>query len=167
MNLHGLFELLQNSTVGAAVGGSSGSVWYFPNIETIHVLAMAAVFGSIVMVDLRLLGLMERDSAVSKLSEEILPYTWVAFAISVISGTLLFVSKPESYFYNLQFQLKFLFMALAGLNMLVFHLGVYRRVLQWDNDIPPPTAARLAGALSITLWVAVIFMGRWIGFTLQ
>jgi hypothetical protein len=117
------------------------------------------------MVDLRLLGVTSRDSAVSKLTEEILPYTWVAFALAVISGSLLFVSKADIYFYNLQFRLKFLFMALAGINMLAFHLGAYRRVLQWERDLPPPAPARLAGALSIALWVVVIFMGRWIGYT--
>lgn len=164
MSLHDFLHSLQNSPVALAISGNTSSGWWFPNIETIHVLAITLVFGSVLMVDLRLLGVTGRDSAVSKLSHEILPFTWVAFAMAVISGTLLFVSKAQIYFYNLQFELKFLFMALAGVNMMVFHLGAYRRVLQWDNDLPPPVAARLAGALSIALWVAVIFMGRWIGF---
>jgi hypothetical protein len=165
MNLHAFLHLLQDSAVGQLVSGNSGSGWWFPNIETIHVLSTATVFGSIVMVDLRLLGVTSRDSAVSKLTAEILPYTWVAFALAVISGSMLFVSKADVYFYNLQFRLKFLFMALAAINMLVFHLGAYRRVLQWEYASPPPAPARLAGALSIALWVTVIFMGRWIGYT--
>jgi hypothetical protein len=164
MTLQAFLGALQNSPVGLAISGNTGSGWWFPNIETIHVLAISLVFGSILMVDLRLLGLTGRDSAVSRLSGEILPYTWIAFAIAVVSGTLLFISKAQIYFYNLQFELKFLFMALAGLNMLVFHRGAYRRVLEWDNKLPPPPAARLAGALSIAFWVGVIFMGRWIGF---
>jgi hypothetical protein len=56
-------------------------------------------------------------------------------------------------------------MFLAGVNMAVFHFGAYRRVLEWDEKLPPPRAARLAGALSIALWIGVIFFGRWIGFT--
>jgi hypothetical protein len=58
-------------------------------------------------------------------------------------------------------------MALAGINMLLFHRGAYRRVMQWDNELPPPVGARLAGGISIALWCAVVFMGRWTGFTAQ
>ena len=141
--------------------------WAFPIIETFHVISLALVFGSIAMVDLRLLGLASRASAVSKLSAEVLPYTWVAFALAVITGTTLFVSNPRVYFHNLQFELKFLCMFLAGINMLVFHFGAYRNVLQWDHRLPPPLAARVAGGLSILLWVGVIFFGRWIGFIIN
>ena len=67
----------------------------------------------------------------------------------------------------LEFQLKFLAMALAAVNMLVFHFGAYRSVAQWDTAQVPPAAARRAGALSLALWIAVIFFGRWIGFTIR
>jgi len=164
MSLEELLDSIQRSSLAAAVRGDSGWEWLFPNIETCHVLALALVFGSILMVDLRLLGITSRDSPVSKLSAECLPYTWVAFICAVISGTVLFTSRAHTYFYNLQFELKFAFMALAGLNMAVFHFGAYRQVLAWDTRLPPPPAARLAGALSIALWIAVIFCGRWIGF---
>jgi hypothetical protein len=165
MSVDGILQVLQDSSIGAAVRGDSGWEWLFPNVETVHVLSTAVVFGSILMVDLRLLGLTSRDSAVSRLSNEVLPYTWIAFAIAVISGSMMFMSKAHTYFYNLQFELKFLFMALAGINMLVFHFGVYRWVLDWDQVPVPPHAARVAGGLSIALWCVVIFMGRWIGFT--
>jgi len=95
----------------------------------------------------------------------VLPYTWVAFAGAVITGTVMFVSKAQVYWHNPQFQLKFLFMALAAANMLVFHFGAFRRVADWDDVLPPPPAARLAGALSLSLWIVVVFFGRWIGFT--
>jgi hypothetical protein len=165
MSVDGILQVLQDSSIGAAVRGDSGWEWLFPNVETVHVLSTAVVFGSILMVDLRLLGLTSRDSAVSRLSNEVLPYTWIAFAIAVISGSMMFVSKAHTYFYNLQFELKFLFMALAGINMLVFHFGAYRWVRDWDLAPVPPRAARVAGGLSIALWCVVIFMGRWIGFT--
>ena len=164
MSVEKLLDHIQSSSLAAAVRGDSGWEWLFPNIETCHVIALALVFGSILMVDLRLLGIASRDSAVSKLSAECLPYTWCAFLLAAITGTLLFTSRAHTYFYNLQFQLKFAFMALAGVNMAVFHFGVYRHVLEWDSRLPPPRAARLAGALSIALWTAVIFCGRWIGF---
>ncbi len=165
MTLLDFLKSLEDTSVASAVRGDTGWEWLFPNVETLHVIALAVVFGSILMVDLRLLGLTSRGSAVSKLSHEVLPYTWTAFIAAVITGTLMFVSKAHIYFYNLQFELKFLFMFIAGVNMLVFQFGVYRRVIRWDDSFPTPLAARFAGALSILCWGAVIFFGRWIGFT--
>jgi len=156
---------LESTRLSAAIRGEFDWPWSFPIIESLHVIFLALVFGSIAMVDLRLLGLSSRASGVSNLSTEVLPLTWVAFLGAVISGTLLFISKAHVYFYNLQFQLKFLCMFLAGVNMAIFHFGAYRRVLEWDHSLPTPGAAKFAGTASIGLWIAVIFFGRWIGFT--
>jgi hypothetical protein len=155
-------QWLQDTALAQAIRGGE---WLFPAIETVHVLSLATVFGSIVMVDLRLLGFSSRSSALSRLTRETLPFTWAAFGLAALTGTLMFISKAPVYFHNLQFRLKFLCMLLAGINMLVFHAGVYRRVAQWDLTLPPPTAARIAGALSIALWLSIIALGRWIGFT--
>jgi len=87
MSLEELLDRIQGSSLAAAVRGDSGWEWLFPNIETCHVLALALVFGSIVMVDLRLLGITSRDSPVSKLAAECLPYTWIAFICALITGT--------------------------------------------------------------------------------
>jgi hypothetical protein len=165
MRVMDVLMTLERTKLANAVRGDSGWEWLFPNVETLHVLSFAMVFGSILMVDLRLIGFAERNAAVSKLSSEALPVTWIAYLCAVITGSLLFISKAHEYFYNLQFQLKFLCMFLAGVNMLVFHFGAYRRVLAWDRSVPPPTGARVAGVLSILLWLGVITFGRWIGFT--
>jgi hypothetical protein len=165
MTLRSLLLAAEHTSLAAAMRGELGWEWLFPIIETLHVISLAMVFGSVVMVDLRLVGMSSRNSTVSRLSREVLPYTWGAFACAAVTGTLLFISKAHVYFYNLQFQLKFLCMFLAGVNMAVFHFGAYRRVLEWNDTHPPPRAARLAGTLSITLWIGVIFFGRWIGFT--
>ena len=165
MTLSDSLSALEHTSLATAMSGQLGGEWLFPIVETLHVISLAMVFGSIVMVDLRLLGAASRNSAVSRLSHEVLPYTWGAFGCAIVTGTLLFISKAHVYFYNLQFQLKFLCMLLAGVNMLVFHFGAYRHVLEWDERQPPPPAAQLAGALSVTLWIGVIFFGRWIGFT--
>ena len=165
MTLADFLLALEHTSLAAVMRGERGGEWLFPIVETLHVISLAMVFGSIVMVDLRLLGVASRNSTVSGLSREVLPYTWGAFICAIVTGTLLFMSKAHVYFHNLQFQLKFLCMFLAGVNMLVFHFGAYRHVLEWDERHSPPHAAQLAGALSITLWIGVIFFGRWIGFT--
>jgi hypothetical protein len=165
MTILDILNWIEDTTIASAVRGDVGWELLFPNIETVHVLSLAVVFGSILMVDLRLLGVTSRGTPIADLSAEVLPYTWGAFGLAVITGTLMFMSKAHIYFYNLQFRLKFLCMFLAGVNMLVFHFGAYRSVRKWDTTFPTPGAARAAGALSIGLWVGVIFFGRWIGFT--
>jgi hypothetical protein len=163
MTIDQLLSLIQHTDLATFVREAD---WGFPLAECLHVLSVATVFGSILMMDLRLLGLASRDSAVTKLSKEVLPYTWIAFGCAVITGATMFIARAQEYWGNTQFELKFLFMALAAANMLIFHFGAFRRVAEWDDTLPPPSAARLAGALSIALWIAVIFFGRWIGFTM-
>jgi hypothetical protein len=166
MSVAELLGTLQQSAVAAAVRGDiPGSEWLFPIVETAHVLALAVVFGSVAMVDLRLLGLGGRGTPVRQLAREVLPWTWTAFVLAAAFGTLMFVSKAGTYFHNHEFRMKFLAMFLAGANMLVFQLGAFRRAAEWEAREPPPAAARIAGALSLLLWMLVIFYGRWVGFT--
>ena len=140
------------------------SSWIFPTIETIHVFALVLVVGSILLVDLRLLGFTNRDRPFSRIAEEMLPLTWVAFAIAATAGLLMFSSKALIYYGNIPFRIKMLCLALAGLNMLWFHWMGARHMANWDASTPP-TAARLAGAASVLLWTIIIGAGRWVGFT--
>jgi hypothetical protein len=141
------------------------SVKAMPFVEAAHVLALATVFGTILIVDLRLLGLAGTRRPCSQVSREMLPKTWVAFIAAVITGALMFAPNAITYYGNTAFRLKLLGIALAGLNMLVFQYLTARTMPAWDRAAKPPMAARTAAVLSITLWVAVIFLGRWIGFT--
>jgi hypothetical protein len=161
--LTGFFEWLQNGAIATAIREGDS---LFPWIESLHVLAITFVFGSIAAVDFRLLGWLSRERRFSRLSGEILPLTWTAFAIAVFTGGMLFSSKALKYADNLPFQLKMAAMMLAGVNMAVFHLSTLRGVVNWDSSLPPPRAARLAGGLSLLLWVTVIACGREIGFTM-
>lgn len=156
---------LQNSAFGGAVRGDSlGTEWWFPIIETVHVFALSIVFGSIALVDLRLMGIGSKRASLSKLTEEALPWTWWAWIVSAIFGGMLFVSKADIYWNNWETRMKFLFMAIAGVNMLVFQFGAFKHVGSWDRTLPPPPAARIAGAVSLACWILVVVYGRWIGF---
>jgi hypothetical protein len=139
----------------------------FPSIESLHVLAITLVVGSIAIVDLRLLGLASLDRAVNLLTREVLPYTWGAFAVGAITGALLFSSNAKAYAHNFFFQGKMILLVLAGINMLIFHLFAGREVERWSKAARPPVPAKIAGAVSLMLWVAVVGFGRWIGFTLH
>jgi len=138
----------------------------FPFAESTHVVALAFVVGTVAFVDLRLLGLASRDQPVSRLTNDLLPWTWGAFVLAAITGLSLFSSTPERYFTNTFFRWKFFFMFLAGVNMLVFHFITQKNMKDWDTDPVPPAAVRVAGGLSILFWALVIIFGRWVGFTL-
>lgn len=139
----------------------------FPMLESVHVIALATVFGSILIMDLRMLGLASTGSAISRISRETVRLTWVAFALAALTGTLLFVSKASSYMINPYFLTKMGLIALAGINMGWFHLITQKNQDKWDTAADIPTSVKLAGALSLTLWLMVIFFGRAIGFTLS
>ena len=164
MNLQALFQWLYDSPVGTAIR-ESGTL--FPWVESIHVLSITLVVGSISIVDLRLLGVTSKSRAVSRLTGEVLPFTWVAFIFAAITGVLLFSSNAVKYSHNIFFLAKMSLLVVAFLNMMVFHVITSRGIEHWDESPHPPMTARLAGGVSLLLWIAVIACGRWIGFTMS
>jgi hypothetical protein len=159
-----LIDALEDSGVATAIRESDT---LFPFIESVHVIAICLVVGTILALDLRLLGLASVGRPVSRLASAILPVTWGAFAIAATSGFLLFISNATKYLANGYFDAKIVLICVAGLNMMVFHAISARDMPQWEKQPLPPLRARLAGALSILLWIAVVACGRWIGFTMQ
>lgn len=159
-----ILTALSESSIGTMVAEDAV---LFPWIELFHVFAITIVFGSILLVDLRLAGLAARDYPISALSRAIVPVTWVAFILAAITGGLLFASNPFTYFENFAFRCKMLLMLGAGLNMAIFHVWTMRSARNWDTTPYIPPAVRAAGLISILFWVAIIAFGRWIGFTMQ
>jgi hypothetical protein len=164
VNLQSVFDWLQGWPISDAIRQSS---WLFPTIECVHVIAITLVVGSVMIVDLRVLGLTSTRKPVSELSWEVLPWTWGLFMLAAISGGLLFASKATAYFADIPFRLKIVLIACAGLNMLFFHFVPLRSLRRWDQGVQAPVIAKLSCALSLTFWVLVVAMGRWIGFTIQ
>ncbi len=162
MDLDAFWNWLEYSPVGDFVATSA---WAFPTLESVHVIGLALVVGSIAIMDLRLLGLASKKIPVTRLSRDVLPWTWVAFAIAAITGLLLFTGNASSYAANPFFQWKMVLLVLAALNMLAFHLITWKSVGRWDLGATP-IGAKLAGGLSLVFWIAVVTTGRWIGFTL-
>jgi len=139
----------------------------FPLIESVHVVAICLVVGSILAVDLRLLGFASIHRPVSRVTSGILPLTWSAFAVAVASGILMFISNATKYLENGYFVAKIFLICAAGLNMAIFHGISAKDLPRWEKQTVLPRPVRLAGGFSILLWVAVVTCGRWIGFTMQ
>jgi hypothetical protein len=141
------------------------SVKAMPLVEATHVLAIAVVFGSILIVDLRLLGLPGTQRPVSRIAGEMLRMTWAAFVLAVVTGALMFAPNALTYYDNTAFRFKMLALLAAGINMAVFQFITARSMAQWDVNRRTPTAARTAAIISMLLWITIILLGRWIGFT--
>jgi hypothetical protein len=163
MSLQAFWESVEASPVGDFIASSS---WAFPTIESIHVVAIVTVVGTVAIMDLRLLGWASPAWTARQMSNDTLRWTWVAFALAAVTGSLLFVSKAHIYAREPWFLWKLALIAVAGINMAIFEATTWKRVVGWDTDRKPPSAAILAGGLSLTLWVVVVILGRMIGFTL-
>lgn len=143
------------------------SEWAFAAIESVHVIALALVIGTIAVIDLRLLGLAWAQRPYTEVSREVLPWTWGAFAFSVVTGSLMFVTQAPMYFVNTAFRVKMLLLLLVGINMLIFELITARGAARWGQRTPIPAAGRIAATLSLAFWIAIVFFGRRIGFTMM
>ena len=147
-----------------AVGGSvRESLWLFPAIETLHLLGMAALIGTITVLDLRLLGWVMRRERFSALAARLLPWSWAAFAVQVVTGAVLFSSEAVKVHANPAFRLKMLLIILAGVQALIFQRTAYRHIASWDEGTVP-LGAKFAASASLILWTGVVAAGRFIGF---
>lgn len=140
-----------------------GATWWFPLLESVHVVSSTFIVGSILMVDLRLLGLAAMRHPVSRIVREVIPWTYAASGVSVATGIGMFITRASHYAGNAAFQIKMALLVLAAINMAVFHLVSARGIAEWDASAAPSPAARFAGACSLLLWAGVMLSGRWIG----
>ena len=141
------------------------SLFYFPLLESIHVLGLSLVVGTIVVIDLRLLGLASTQRSFQKMASDIMKWTWAAFALTVLAGSLMFITNAAVYFHNSYFRLKIALLILAGLNVIVFQLTAWRSLPRWDRSPAAPPIGRAVAVITLALWVAMIVAGRMIGFT--
>jgi hypothetical protein len=142
----------------------AGSLNFWGLLEGTHVLSLMLFAGTIFLVDLRLLGLTFRRTPVSVISDRVLPLTVVGFLLMVATGVALFYAKPLVYYHNLWFRLKLIFLAVALLNILVFHWRVQRNRAAWDTAPSPPTAVKASAVISLVAWISVITVGRFIAY---
>ncbi|MGE0446322.1 MAG: hypothetical protein AB7P99_13920 [Vicinamibacterales bacterium] len=136
--------------------------WMWPALETIHFLALGVMVGTIGVLDLRLIGLARR-LPVAPL-QQLVPWGVAAFAVNVVTGVMFVAGAPYQYFYNLAFQMKLLFIAAAGLNILIFYTRSARESFAVGAGEAVPLGGRIAGAVSLAAWIGVMYWGRMITF---
>jgi hypothetical protein len=140
------------------------STWGYPMIETAHVASVVAFAGLVIMMDLRLVGVAFTHAPPMQIQRRLFPWQMAGLVPSTATGLLLCCIDPLRYYGNVFFRVKLVLLALAGLNALTFHLRLYRAAGRWDEDPQLTATARLAGAVSLLLWSAVIVSGRLIAY---
>ncbi|MEO8100416.1 MAG: DUF6644 family protein [Acidobacteriota bacterium] len=143
--------------------GIRESQWVYPMLHFAHILANTLMFGTIVFLDLRLIGVGLTRRRVSDVAEQLLPWTWAGWVLMFLSGAFIFTSDPVVYYHSFFFRIKMSLMLLAGVNALLFHFTIYRGVSAWDQGVAP-ARARMAGAISLVSWIAIVVTGRAVGY---
>jgi cytochrome c556 len=162
VNIAPWLQSLENTSLAS---GIRDSLYIFPFLESIHVMALSVVFGTIIIVDLRLLGFASTHRPFGRMSKELLRITWGAFVVAALTGALMFITNARVYASNIPFLLKMGLLALAGINMAAFHLTAGKTVHLWENAPSAPGIGKVTATVSLTLWIAIVFAGRVIGFT--
>ena len=162
MDIAGLLASLEASRLAT---GIRNSLYLFPLIESVHVIGLTMVFGTILIIDLRLLGLASTRRPFTAIASDVLTWTWLAFAVTATTGALMFITNAGTYYHNVYFRTKMALLVLSGINVLAFELTARRSVHRWDRNPAAPAAGRTIAAVSLVVWISVIFLGRWVGFT--
>lgn len=160
-----LAQRLQDTSIGTALAESR---YAFPALEGFHLIGLSLSVGLIAIIDLRLVGLALRDLPVVQVLRQLRPWVLAGFALTFLSGSILFTSEAATVIQSPAFPLKFLFILLAGLNALYFELTLKRRLDGGGQDLPAEAAAlpwvRRSGWASLVLWGLVIASGRLIPY---
>jgi hypothetical protein len=142
-------------------------LWLYPSVETAHIVGIGLLFGSIAVLDLRLLGFSRHLSA-RTLAKHVLPWSAASFLLIVPSGLMMFSAHASDFIDSPVFVIKMGLILAAGVNAALFHTITFRTADVWDSEemrkLPPPPSARAAGAISLLLWICVIACGRLLAY---
>ncbi len=137
--------------------------WAFPAAETLHFMGLTLLLGSLLVVDMRGMGMLRIIPF--KQAHKLIPLAIVGFGLNLFTGLLFLFADPRSYFSNLGFWYKMAFIAAAGINALVFELLVYRKVRNGDVAAEDGLTAKVTSALSLVFWFNVLILGRFLPYT--
>jgi hypothetical protein len=157
MTLFDFFQSIENSGLGNTIRESN---WAFAVIESVHLLALAVMGGTVLLVDMRMLGLGLTERPVRELAQNTFRYMTLALVMLIVTGIGLFFSEAVKCFYSTPFWVKMSSLFLAT----VFTYTIWRRVVMGASE-PGHGTARTMALLSLVLWFAVAASGRWIGFS--
>jgi hypothetical protein len=156
-----LLGWLERSSIGETVRMTPN---LYPILMSAHVLGIALLVGSAFAVDLRFLGVGRSVLPVTVIARYLLPLSHIGFTIAAVTGVAMFTGIALSVGSSAAAPWKFGLIAIAGVNIAIFHTGVYRTVEEWDLHAPTPVRAKAAALVSAFTWTGVIFAGRFLAY---
>jgi hypothetical protein len=139
--------------------------WVIPTLQTVHILSVAVVFSSAVLVDLRLWRLLNRDVPLPEVARRFLPTIWPVLLVLLITGSLLIIGEPKRSLLNSAFYLKMALLAVAIVLTAWLQWSLSSSPNFWDRNRGRRMAGQLTATLSILVWCGILFAGRWIAYT--
>lgn len=139
------------------------ALWAYPATEALHIVGIGLLFGSIAIVDLRLIGL-GRRVPVSALAGLAIPWSLAGFVLAATTGVLMFTAHATEFIQLPVFLLKMSLILAGGINAAILHTGVLRDTRAWETGATPPLGAKVAGGVSIALWIGVVACGRLLAY---
>ena len=160
----------QLTEISLAISESSASLWIgshfwaIPIMQTFHILALTAAFGSVLMINLHILGLTGKSRTLTQTFRRFQPWIWWALVVLIISGIGMIIGEPIRELINPIFWIKMGLVILLILTSLMFQSSVRKAAVQWDMTLRASAGVRISAALLIVLWCAIMFGGRWIAY---
>ena len=139
--------------------------WVIPTLQTVHILSVAMVFSSAILVDLRLWRLLNRDVPLPEVARRFLPMIWPVLLVLLITGSLLIIGEPKRSLLNSTFYLKMALLAVAIVLTAWLQWSLSSSPNFWDKNRGRRMAGQLTATLSILVWCGILFAGRWIAYT--
>jgi hypothetical protein len=159
--LHHFCSWLEETPVSLAIQSAG---WIVPTVQTIHIIAIAAVVSSVLMIDLRLAGLASREQSLVRVIARFRPVIWAALPILLATGIVMIAAEPARSLENPVFQLKMLLLVAAILITLAFSAPLTADPAFWERSLGRRAAAAVVVIASLLLWIGIIFAGRWIAY---
>ena len=159
--LNGFSRWLSNTALSEVI---QANFWTIPIAQTIHILAIAAAFGSILMIALRIVGLAGASLTVEQTAQRFLPWIWWSLATLLVTGIVMIIGEPVRELLNPDFWTKMALVVVAALVCLWFQDSVRRNSARWELTPETRLAARAGAAGVIVLWCAIMMFGRWIAY---
>jgi hypothetical protein len=160
-SLDAVCERISASAVSQAIQTTE---WVIPAVQTVHILAVAAVLSSILLVNLRFAGLQFRHQSIASVTQRYVPIVWYGLPLLLATGVTLIIAEPSRSLQNWVFLLKMALVLLAACMTLVCHLPLRRDPQFWDGSSSRRRLAGLLACLSMPIWVAIVCAGRWIAY---
>src|SRR5882672_12835911 len=140
------------------------TAWVVPAVQTIHILAIAAVMSSVLMLDLRLLGVVGTDQPLARVTSRFRPVIWWTLPILLATGAVMIIGEPARSLANSVFQLKMALLVAAIIVTLSYQVPLGANPAYWEGSSGRRVAAQLIAVLSLALWAGIVFAGRWIAY---